>query len=175
MSVWSNGVNMSFVDTYHAYVFGTSFWYFLRGFMRIVNPVEVIGWFRPPVDRLLPANDLEIYTTRTDAFGLMSLAALLLVLCDAVPLPNALTGSALTVPTTDRGKKPYARAMILITLFHHITTGIGSYQHWKQPSHRTIAMDIGVYGNIVLTVLGVLALRYGLRDDDGKPTARKLK
>ena len=38
------------LQTYHAYTFGTSFWYFLRGFMRIVDPVTVIGWFRPPAD-----------------------------------------------------------------------------------------------------------------------------
>jgi hypothetical protein len=112
--------------------------------------------------------DLEIYTTRTDAYGLITLAALLLVLCDAVPLPKALVGAAFTEPASEKVKKPYARAMILITMFHHITTGIGSYQHWVRPSHHTIAMDIGVYGNIGLTALGIAALVYGLDDSDQK-------
>ncbi|KAF2483853.1 hypothetical protein BDY17DRAFT_294547 [Neohortaea acidophila] len=163
---------MSLVDTYHAYVFGTSFWYFLRGFMRIVDPVRVVAWFRPPVDQLLTANDLEIYTTRTDAFGLWTLAAILLVLADAVPLPKSLTGSAFTSPASEKVKKPYARAVIVLTLFHHITTGIGSYSHWILPSHRTVAMDIGVFGNIALTVLGIAALVSGM--DEGK-SVKKIK
>ena len=119
--------------------------------------------------------DLEIYTTRTDAFGLITLAALLLVMCDAVPLPKSLVGSSFTESTSEKAKKPYARAMILLTMFHHITTGIGSYQHWIKPSHRTIAMDIGVFGNIAFTALGVAALVYGLRDEDSTPTSRKSK
>lgn len=91
---------------------------------------------------------------------------LLVALADAVPLPQTLAGSSLanqTAPT--QYKKPYARAAVLITIFHHITTGIGAYQHWKLDSHHTVAMDIGVYGNVGLTVLGVAALVYGLADD----------
>ena len=38
------------------YILGTAFWYFLRGTMRIVDPVAVITWFRPPMDRGIPAN-----------------------------------------------------------------------------------------------------------------------
>lgn len=161
-------------QTYHAYVFGTSFWYSLRGFMRIVSPATVISWFRPPQDGLPAPNDLELYTTRTDAFGLITLAALLLVLCDAVPLPASLVGSAATAPTSSSSKKPYARAMILLTIFHHITTGIGSYSHWIHASHRTPAMDIGVFGNIGLTVLGVAALMWGF-DEDGAKTPPAVK
>jgi len=56
----------------------------------------------------------------------------------------------------------------VLTMFHHVTTGIGAFMHWVQPSHHTIAMDIGVYGNIVLTVMGVLALNSkGLEDEAG--------
>jgi hypothetical protein len=40
---------------------GTSFWYFLRSTMRIVNPRAVISWFRPPIDRLLVANGKSPY------------------------------------------------------------------------------------------------------------------
>ena len=65
--------------------------------------------------------------------------------------------------------------MILLTMFHHIATGIGSYQHWIKPSHHTIAMDIGVYGNIALTALGVVALVYGLDDGSGEQTTKKVK
>jgi hypothetical protein len=63
----------SISKTYHVYIFGmvrttsllhrpidiklgTAFWYFLRATMRIVDPVAVIGWFRPPMDRGIPAN-----------------------------------------------------------------------------------------------------------------------
>ena len=160
---------------------GTSFWYFLRGIMRVIDPATVCGWFRPPIDMPMEPNgkprtsppssshpntfhtDLELYTTRTDAFCLLSLSAILLVISDAIPLPKGLTGSQLA----DTGnKKPYARAIVLITILHHIATGIGSYSHWVRPSHHTIAMDIGVYGNIFFTALGVVALVYGLGKEE---------
>lgn len=164
----SRAVTDNTTQTFHAYVFGTSFWYALRGFMRVVSPATVIAWFRPPVDGRPEPNDLELYTTRTDAFGLLTLAALLLVLCDAVPLPQSLVGSAVTIPTSPPSKKPYARAMILLTMLHHITTGIGSFSHWVQESHRTVAMDIGVFGNLGLVALGVAALRWGMDVDTTK-------
>ena len=58
-------------------------------------------------------------------------------------------------------------------MFHHITTGIGSFTHWLHPTHHTIAMDIGVYGNMALTVLGAVALVYGLNDDSAKKTSTR--
>lgn len=151
-------------QTYHAYVFGTSFWYFLRGIVRVIDPatvsstarltggilliiicdIQVCGWFRPPVDGLLvEPNDLELYTTRTDAFCLLALAAILLAVSDALPLPGAITGSSLSDYAPVSYKKPYARAVILITILHHVATGVGAYSHWCLESHRTIAMDIG--------------------------------
>ena len=97
------------------------------------------------------------------------------MLSDAVPLPGALTGSSFTPLASDKAKKPYASAAILLTIFHHITTGIGSFQHWVKPTHRTIAMDIGVFGNIALTALGIVALVYGLRDENHKTPVKKSK
>jgi hypothetical protein len=38
---------------FHAYIFGTSFWYGLRGFARLTDPVRVSTWFRPPAQPLL--------------------------------------------------------------------------------------------------------------------------
>ncbi|TKA43744.1 hypothetical protein B0A54_05503 [Friedmanniomyces endolithicus] len=185
-------------NTYHAYVFGTAFWYFLRGSMRIISPTTVAEWFRPPGQYSLgvpnptgtfthsppltanpdpqhlyyptcdsdlpPSPDLELYNIRTDAWGLLTLAMLLLALADAVPLPASLVGSSLASPAPSQYKKPYARAAVLITLFHHLTTGWGAYQHWRLESHHTVAMDIGVYGNVGLIALGVAALGFGLRD-----------
>lgn len=55
---------------------------------------------------------------------------------------------------------------MLLTILHHIATGIGSFQHWIKPTHRTVAMDIGVYGNVALTALGVAALVFGFEDDE---------
>ncbi|RMY43741.1 hypothetical protein D0865_11033 [Hortaea werneckii] len=158
---------------------GTAFWYSLRGFMRIVDPVMVASWFRPPVQAYreqigVEPNDLELYNIRTDAWGLLALAMLLVALSDAVPLPPTLAGSSLansTAPT--QYKKPYARAAVLITIFHHITTGFGAYQHWKLDSHHTVAMDIGVYGNVALTALGIAALVYGLADGEEGTEGRK--
>ncbi|KXS95623.1 hypothetical protein AC578_3549 [Pseudocercospora eumusae] len=157
---------LQYANTYHAYIFGTSFWYFLRGITRVIDPSTVCDWFRPPIDMPKEANDLELYTTRTDAFCLLSLSAILLVISDAMPLPKGLSGSQLSEPGSN--KKPYARAIVLITILHHVATGIGAYGHWIRPSHHTVAMDIGVYGNVFLSVLGVVALVYGFgKEEDG--------
>ena len=121
------------------------------------------------------SSDLEVYTTRTDAFGLLTLAATLLVLSDAVPLPKALVGSSFTAPASEKTKRPYAKAIIILTMFHHVTTGIGAFQHWIKPTHRTIAMDIGVFGNIALTMLGVVALVYGLGEEGETKRSRKTR
>lgn len=50
-------------------------------------------------------------------------------------------------------------------MLHHAATGYGAFQHWIQPSHHTIAMDIGVYGNIAFFALGAAALIYGSEDE----------
>ncbi|CZT20588.1 uncharacterized protein RCC_06446 [Ramularia collo-cygni] len=149
------------VNPFHAYCFGTSFWYLLRGTVRAIDPATVCGWFRPPAQGGIDPNDLELYTTRVDAWGLLALSAILLVISDAVPLPKSMTGSSLTDSSVSiTAKKPYAKAVIVITMLHHFATGCGSYQHWKLPTHRTVAMDIGVWGNVGLFALGIAALAY---------------
>ena len=104
--------------------------------------VQVCGWFRPPINGLIEPNDLELYTTRTDAFCLLSLAAILLAVSDAVPLPGGIAGSSLSDYAPATYKKPYARAVVVITILHHIATGLGAYSHWRLASHHNIAMDI---------------------------------
>ena len=44
---------MTEIQPFHAYIFGTSFWYGLRGFARLTDPVRVSTWFRPPAQPLL--------------------------------------------------------------------------------------------------------------------------
>ncbi|KAF2769991.1 hypothetical protein EJ03DRAFT_311369 [Teratosphaeria nubilosa] len=159
-------------NTYHAYIFGTAFWYSLRALCRIIDPAMVAGWFRSPAQAYLhnlaiEPNDLELYNIRTDAWGLLALALVLLAIADAVPLPRPLTaGSSLvesSIPAAS--KKPCARAIVAVTVFHHVMTGVGAYQHWKVPTHRTAAMDVGVWGNVFFAGLGVAALRWGLREE----------
>lgn len=120
--------------------------------------------------------DLELYTTRVDAWGLLALAAILIVISDAVPLPKTMAGSALTDPSIPaRAKKPYAKAVIVITMLHHAATGLGSYQHWALPTHRTVAMDIGVFGNLGLFALGAAALAYGFGEEEAEVAVKKRK
>ncbi|KAM0717149.1 hypothetical protein Q7P37_007001 [Cladosporium fusiforme] len=153
---------------YHAYIFGTSFWYALRGAARLVDPVRVSGWFRPPAQAVLTPSDLEIYNIWTDGWQLITLALLLLIFSNAVPLP----GSQQTAET-QRARKPYAKLAILATMFHHVTTGYGAWTHWSRPTHHTKAMDIGVYGNFALTVLGAGALLWGMGDGKGRGRGKK--
>jgi hypothetical protein len=58
-------------------------------------------------------------------------------------------------------------------MFHHVTTGYGAYTHWSRPSHHTKAMDIGVYGNVALTVLGAAALLWGMGEEGARGKERK--
>ena len=81
-----------------------------------------------------------------------------------MPLP-AFFGAQKTDAQTLRARRPYAKLAILATMFHHVTTGYGAYTHWALPSHHTKAMDIGVYGNVALTALGVEALLWGVGDE----------
>ena len=98
------------------------------------------------------------------------------MLSDAVPLPNSMVGSAFIAPVSDRAKKPYGRAVVLLTMFHHVCTAIGSFQHWIKPTHHTLTMDIGVYANVALTALGFAALAFGFDDDEKHSrAARKAK
>ena len=117
--------------------------------------------------------DLELYTIWTDGFQLLALALLLLAMADAVPLPDWLPNITPNDASASKAKKQYARAAVLITIFHHVTTGIGAYQHWAKPSHHTVAMDIGVYGNVFFTVLGALALLFGLSGEPRAAVAKK--
>ena len=64
---------------------------------------------------------------------------------------------------------------MVITILHHIATGVGAYQHWSQPSHNTVAMEIGVWGNVFFTALGVAALQWGLKDSGAPTLAGKKK
>lgn len=89
----------------------------------------------------------------------------MVIFAAAVPLPKSLTGSYGIDPAAARSLKPFARAVIVATMFHHVTTGYGAYQHWVKPSHHTAAMDIGVWGNVFLTLLGAAALLSGLNGD----------
>lgn len=91
----------------------------------------------------------------------------MLIFANVVPLPVNIFGSFAGNTATQRTMKPFARLLILATLFHHISTGIGAYTHWARPSHHTPAMDIGVYGNIGLTVLGLAALLFGFSEHAG--------
>lgn len=54
-------------------------------------------------------------------------------------------------------------------------TGIGSYQHWAKPTHRTAAMDIGVWGNVAFFALGLAALYSGLAEDSPRAHSKKVR
>ncbi|KAI5265899.1 hypothetical protein E4T47_08420 [Aureobasidium subglaciale] len=126
----------------HGYCWGNAFWYGSRGLCRVVDPLMVIGWFRPPVEQHLSPTDLELYNVRTDGWGLISLAAALLVLSRAYSLGHV--------------NRSYSKAVVLVSVFHHVTTMMGAYQHYKLDSHYTAAMWIGVWVNLFLTVVGAI-------------------
>ncbi|PNS21729.1 Peroxisomal membrane protein LPX1 [Sphaceloma murrayae] len=141
---------------FHAYVFGSAFWYTVRAACRIYDPEMVIGWFRPPAQRNLIPNDLEIYNIRTDAWGLLTIALMLVVVSGAVPIPGLSTGK--TRQQHDAGLQPYAKAAILADVFHHVMTGVGAWNHYVKDTHYNTSMGVGVWGCSSLAVLGLLTL-----------------
>jgi hypothetical protein len=124
---------------FHAYIYGTSFWYLLRGLCRIYDPTMVVGWFRPPVHSHLTPNDLELYNVRNDGWCLITLGLILLGLAGA---------------QTSR----VSQAVVAATVFHHVTTGIGAYGHYKMDTHYNTSMGIGVWANVWLALSGAVTL-----------------
>jgi len=170
-------------QSFHAYVYGSSFWYFVRGACRIYDPEMVAGWFRPedrPANSKLPlkscltpspppspppyylhtpgktnahpTTDLELYNIRTDALGLWALAILTIILAG---VPGATSSSSA------QAIKPYAKAAIWGTVFHHITTAVLAYQQYAGPNY-TQAMTVGWVFSSGLAVLGAYAATVGL-------------
>ncbi|KAK8209003.1 hypothetical protein M8818_003967 [Zalaria obscura] len=123
----------------------------------------VAGWFRPPVEfSTLASNtatDLEKYNIRTDAWGLLTIALMLLALYDAVPISNSASAKE-----GSGAKRSLARLVIMADVFHHVMTGIGAYQHYSLPSHYNTAMAVGVYGCAGFAILGTLVLLTDLND-----------
>ncbi|GAB7357391.1 hypothetical protein MBLNU459_g8329t1 [Dothideomycetes sp. NU459] len=145
------------MDLLQAYTYGCAFWYTVRGAARIYDPLMVIGWFRPPSQQHLAPNDLEIYNVWTDAWGLITIALLMLALSGTAPFmtsPGAVR--------TGKVQSPYAKAVVLVTMFHHVTTAIGAYQHYAVDTHYTTAMWIGVWVNVGLTAVGAFVLLFGM-------------
>lgn len=108
--------------------------------------------------------DLEVYNVWNDAWGLMTLAGVLLSFAKVVPHGS---GNA---DESARHAKPYARAVILATIFHHVTTAYGAYQHYKLDSHYNISMGIGVWANVFLTLVGSATLLFD--QDDARRTKK---
>jgi mannan endo-1,6-alpha-mannosidase len=86
---------------------------------------------------------------------LVTLALILISFTNAVPSAGTSKAS---------GALPYAKAVVAATVFHHITTGVGAYQHYKLDSHYNTSMAIGVWGNVWLTLSGVVTLAALLSD-----------
>ncbi|KAI9668240.1 MAG: hypothetical protein M1821_001060, partial [Bathelium mastoideum] len=112
--------------------------------------------FRPPAQRNLAPNDLEIYNVRTDAWGLLTIALMLVVISGAVPLP--LVNSSTAKAQQRVGAQPYAKAAILADMFHHVMTGLGAWNHYVRDSHYNTSMAVGVWGCGGLALLGLLTL-----------------
>ncbi|KAF2239527.1 hypothetical protein EV356DRAFT_499692 [Viridothelium virens] len=147
---------MALFDLFHAYVFGSALWYTTRALCRIYDPEMVISWFRPPAQRNLAPNDLEIYNVRTDAWGLLTIALMLVVISDAVPLP--FFSNSTTKAQQRSGVQPYAKAAILTDMFHHVMTGLGAWSHYVRESHYNTSMAVGVWGCGGLALLGLMTL-----------------
>jgi hypothetical protein len=127
-------------------------------------------------------NDLELYNVKNDGWCLVTLALILVSFTNAVPF----TSGSRAVHSADTpkalrssiGALPYAKAVVAATLFHHITTGIGAYQHYKLDTHYNTSMGIGVWGNVWLTLSGIvtlLILQSGAGEEDVQEVAKKVR
>lgn len=102
------------------------------------------------------ANDLEIYNVRTDAWGLLTIALMLVVVSGAVPLP--FLSNSKTTSQQSQGLQPYAKAAILADVFHHVMTGLGAWSHYAKETHYNTSMGVGVWGCSGLALLGLVTL-----------------
>ena len=98
----------------------------------------------------LAPNYLEMYNVRNDGWCLVTLALILIALTNAVPFTSE--------PAKKLSSVSYAKSIVAATVFHHIATGIGAYQHYKLPSHYNTSMGIGVWGNVWLSLTGLFTL-----------------
>lgn len=94
----------------------------------------------------------------------MTLALILVSFTNAVPFsPPARSIHSADTPKALRSSQgsstvSCAKAVVAATVFHHITTGIGSWQHYKLDTHYNTSMGIGVWSNVWLTLSGLLTL-----------------
>ncbi|KAL7009078.1 hypothetical protein EMMF5_001275 [Cystobasidiomycetes sp. EMM_F5] len=137
----------------------------------------VIGWFRPPSQRHLTPNDLEVYNVKTDGWGLIALAGVLVSISSAVAWPREPLklpadgdwGNSVSSTTADaEAEEPPAEiskrignAIVAVTIFHHVTTAFGAWDFYKRDSHYSTSMSIGVWANVFLTAVGTLSFFWG--------------
>jgi len=114
--------------------------------------------------------DLELYNIRTDAWGLLTIAAMLLILTNAIPITSSKRSSKNpAAPAVAKPQEaPYARAAIWADVFHHVVTGLGAWQHYKLPSHYNTSMGVGVWGCAGLAALGAVTAMWGMPETEGK-------
>lgn len=114
---------------------------------------------------------MELYNIRNDGWCLITLALILVSFNNAVPFsPSA--------PATKSTTVPYAKAVVAATVFHHVTTGIGAYQHYKLNTHYNTSMGIGVWGNVWLTLTGLLTwalLQSGKGNENVEEVTKKVR
>jgi len=124
-----------------------------------------------------------VYNVHNDAWGLISLGGVLVALSSAVPwprdpfaVPSSKWGDSVSVTENDntsgkavtksgRGKaeisKRVSTSIILITVFHHLTTAYGAYQNYKRETHYNTSMGIGVWVNAFLATVGIASTFWG--------------
>jgi hypothetical protein len=90
----------------------------------------------------------------------MTLTGLLLLISTAMPLRTPFL--SLPASTPEAGAKYFAKGIIVLTIFHHITTGLLAASHWIVPTHNNAAMAVGVYGSGGLCLLGIWTLLFGM-------------
>ncbi|CAD6581741.1 MAG: Proteasome subunit alpha type-4 [Cyphobasidiales sp. Tagirdzhanova-0007] len=142
--------------------------------------------FRPPYQAHFVPNDLELYNVRNDAWGLLSLAGILLVLSSAVPWPDVTkiadgisTNNEISLAANDPMKPKIApsiaNALVLVTVAHHFTTGYGCWQHYKLDTHYNFSMGLGVWVNMFLSIVGLATVFIGNSGQAGATTLKGQK
>lgn len=114
-----------------------------------------------------PQIDLELYNVRTDAWGLATIALLLLIFTNAVPNPllpsssSSLSSSSTTTADDAQSQRviqSYAKMAIAADVFHHVMTGLGAWKHYSLATHYNTSMAVGVWGCAGLAGLGLVTL-----------------
>jgi hypothetical protein len=130
------------------YSFGNLIWLGTQAAPLIIWPSFIGSLLRTEYDT---ASSLEVYFARSLGFALLSLGLTVVVLSGAVPL-----GSSVDAPKD--GISPYANAVLVISLLHHISSSFYCYGRYSWTGETGYLL--GCIGSAIFGTFGLYCVMF---------------